>query len=88
MKPYIQMRVFEIANYIVNNQATVREAALKFNVSKSTVHKDVSERLPMISYTLYNQVRDVVDINLDERASRGGQATKEKYNYSCTVTAA
>lgn len=79
MKGYIEERAVEIANYIVERNATVRQAAKKFGVSKSTVHKDVSERLPFINQGLAAQVRKVLDINKAQRHIRGGLATKEKY---------
>jgi len=72
-------RVKRLAVYILENGATVRAAAKYFGVSKSTVHKDVSERLKFIDPSLYVQVRDVLNINKAERHIRGGYATKEKY---------
>lgn len=72
-------RVVRLAVYILENGATVRAAAKAFSVSKSTVHKDVSERLQHIDPSLYRQVRDVLSINKAERHIRGGNATKEKY---------
>lgn len=79
MKRYIEERAVEIANYIVENNATVRQAAKHFGVSKSTVHKDVCERLNGINGNLAKAVRKVLDINKEERHIRGGMATKEKY---------
>ncbi len=79
MKGYIEERVVDIANYIVERNATVRQAAKRFGVSKSTVHKDVSERLPLINQGLSSEVRKVLDINKAQRHIRGGLATKEKY---------
>ena len=79
MKRYIEERAVDIANYIVANNATVRQAAKEFGVSKSTVHKDVSERLYYINVSLAKEVRKVLDINKEERHIRGGMATKEKY---------
>ena len=72
-------RVIVSAEYIAATGATVRAAAEKFSVSKSTVHKDVSERLKFIDDALYKKVRKVLDINLKERHVRGGEATKRKY---------
>lgn len=72
-------RVIVSAEYIAATGATVRAAAEKFSVSKSTVHKDVSERLKSIDDALYKKVRKVLDINLKERHVRGGEATKRKY---------
>ncbi|MEG2116782.1 MAG: sporulation transcriptional regulator SpoIIID [Clostridia bacterium] len=79
MKEYIIERVLEIANYILQTGDTVRGAAKKFAVSKSTVHKDVTERLKEIDKPLYKDVRKVVDVNLAERHIRGGLATRQKY---------
>ena len=79
MKGYIEERAVDIANYIVERNATVRQAAKRFGVSKSTVHKDVSERLPLINPGLSGEVRKVLDINKAQRHIRGGLATKEKY---------
>ena len=79
MKDYIEQRVIAIANYIVENDATVRSAASVFGVSKSTVHKDCAERLPALNMALANQVRKVLEMNKSERHIRGGLATKEKY---------
>lgn len=69
----------DIAKYIVENNATVRQTAKKFGISKSTVHKDVTERLPQINPSLAQKARKVLDINKSERHIRGGLATKEKY---------
>lgn len=79
MKDYIEERAIEIAKYIAETKATVREAAKVFKVSKSTVHKDVSERLPKINPGLYEEVKAVMDQNKAERHIRGGRATKMKY---------
>lgn len=79
MKDYIEERAVEIANYIVDTKATVRQAAKKFGVSKSTVHKDCSERICQCNPALAAQVRQVLDINKQERHIRGGMATREKY---------
>lgn len=79
MKDYIEERAIEIANYIIENNATVRHTAKKFGVSKSTVHKDVTDRLERIDSSLAAKARVVLDINKSERHIRGGMATKEKY---------
>ena len=79
MKDYIEERVLNIAIYIVENNATVRETAKRFGVSKSTVHKDVTERLSQLNPSLAGQARAVLDVNKQERHIRGGQATREKY---------
>ena len=79
MKDYIEERAVEIACYIIEHKATVRQTAKKFGISKSTVHKDVTERLIQINPTLANQARHVLNRNKAERHIRGGQATREKY---------
>ena len=73
-------RAERLALYIIENRTTVRAAAQKFSISKSTVHKDVSERLKTINLPLYKEVRKVLDTNKEERHIRGGIATKEKYS--------
>ena len=84
MKTYIEERAVEIANYIVENGATVRQTAKKFGVSKSTVHKDVTERLSQVNPTLAREARKVLDVNKSERHIRGGLATREKYLHQHT----
>jgi putative DeoR family transcriptional regulator (stage III sporulation protein D) len=79
LNDYIEERALEIAKYIVSSKTTVRDAAKIFGVSKSTVHKDVTERLPRINPAVALQVRDVLDYNIEERHLRGGRATKMKY---------
>lgn len=79
MKEYIEERAVEIANYIINNNATVRQTAKQFGISKSTVHKDVAERLLYINPHLAAEARKVLDVNKSERHIRGGLATREKY---------
>lgn len=79
MKKYIEERTVDIANYIIANNATVRQAAKQFGVSKSTVHKDVTERLEHINSALAADTRKVLNINKSERHIRGGMATREKY---------
>ncbi len=80
MKGIVEQRAIELAEYIVENKSTVRAAAKKFGVSKSTVHMDVSERLKKLNPSLYNEVREVLDINKAERHIRGGLATKQKFS--------
>lgn len=82
MKDYIEERVLELADYILETGATVRQAAKKFRVSKSTVHKDITERLLEINPGLAAQVKAVLDNNKAERHIRGGLATKEKYQHA------
>jgi putative DeoR family transcriptional regulator (stage III sporulation protein D) len=79
LKRYIEERAVEIARYIVDEKSTVRAAAWKFGISKSTVHKDVTERLPDIKPDLAENVREVLEKNKAERHIRGGEATKAKY---------
>ena len=79
MKDYIEKRAVELAEYIIENNATVRKTAKEFNISKSTVHKDVHERLKKINPALYNEAQSVLEFNKSERHIRGGMATKEKY---------
>ena len=79
LKGYIEERAVNIANYIIEENATVRHTAKKFGISKSTVHKDVTERLVQINPALASQARKVLDVNKSERHIRGGLATREKY---------
>lgn len=79
MKGLPEERAVAAAEYIIENGSTVRAAAKKFGVSKSTVHKDVSERLAKISPPLYFEVKAVLEKNKQERHIRGGEATKQKY---------
>ncbi len=82
----IEERAVKLAQYIIDTKDTVRGAAKKFGVSKSTVHKDVSQRLLNINYTLAMEVRKVLDENKAERHIRGGMATKLKYSYKNHVS--
>ena len=79
MKDYIEERVLELAHYIIDTKSTVRAAAKKFRVSKSTVHKDLQQRLPKYHPALYAQVRQILELNKSERHIRGGMATRRKY---------
>ncbi len=79
LKDYIQERALEIASYILEHNSTVREAAKVFKVSKSTVHKDMADRLPKINPTLAKNVKKILDQNKAERHIRGGNATYLKY---------
>lgn len=79
MKEYIEERAVEAARYIVERKATVRQTAKEMGISKSTVHKDVTERLLKINPSLAAKARQVLDVNKSERHIRGGMATKEKY---------
>ena len=77
----IDERAIYLAHYIINSKDTVRGAAKKFGISKSTVHKDVSERLKKINPSLAIEVRKILDVNKAERHIRGGMATKLKYSH-------
>ena len=79
----IEERVIQVAQYIIETEDTVRGAAKKFGISKSSIHKDVSQRLLKINYTLAMEVRKVLDKNKAERHIRGGMATKLKYKHFC-----
>jgi putative DeoR family transcriptional regulator (stage III sporulation protein D) len=79
VKDYIEERALEIAKYIISEEATVRQAASIFGVSKSTVHKDVTERLPKINPLIATMVKQVLEKNKAERHIRGGKATQLKY---------
>lgn len=79
MKGNIEERVCKLAAYIIENRSTVRDAAKQFGISKSTVHKDMTYRLKRQNHALYEQVREVLCTNKQERHIRGGMATREKY---------
>ena len=86
MQEYIRKRVIEIAEYIVKTSATVRQTAAIFGVSKSTVHKDITERLPEVNEELSQNVKKVLDLNKAERHIRGGEATRKKYTQNSSVS--
>lgn len=79
MKEYIEKRVLELANYMIETGDTVRGAGEKWGVSKSTVHTDVTKRLKKVDYQLYLKVEKVLEVNLSERHVRGGESTRLKY---------
>ncbi|SKA81206.1 putative DeoR family transcriptional regulator, stage III sporulation protein D [Clostridium sp. USBA 49] len=79
MKDYIEERVLEVANYIIDSKATIRKTAKVFGVSKSTIHKDMTERLPKINPQIADEAKMILDFNKAERHIRGGKATKMKY---------
>ena len=79
MKGNMEERACDLAVYIIENRATVRTAAKKFGISKSTVHKDLQDRLPQFNRTLYLQVKEILDENKAQRHIRGGIATRKKY---------
>ncbi len=82
MSDTIDARACELAVYMIETGATVRSAAQRFGISKSTVHKDLSQRLPKCNRTLYEQVRQVLEVNKQQRHIRGGLATRRKYKGS------
>ena len=84
MRDYIEERAIQLAYYIIEHKATVRQTAKAFNVSKSTAHKDVTTRLMEINPELAKEARKILDVNKQERHIRGGMATKEKYLHACT----
>lgn len=79
MQEYIRRRVLDVGNYILESSSTVRQTADIFGVSKSTVHKDVTERLPLINEKLAMEVKHILENNKAERHLRGGEATRKKY---------
>ena len=79
MKGNMEERACNLAVYIIENRATVRTAAKKFGISKSTVHRDLQDRLPQFNRTLYLQVKEILDENKAQRHIRGGLATRKKY---------
>jgi len=85
MAETIEERACELAVYIIETGATVRTAAQHFGISKSTVHKDLSQRLPRYNKLLYLQVRKVLDVNRAQRHIRGGLATRKKYQIQSSI---
>ena len=79
MKDYIEESVLEVAQYIIDSRATIRKTARVFGVSKSTIHKDMTERLPKINPCIAEEAKSILDLNKAERHIRGGKATKLKY---------
>ena len=79
MKDNLNQRACELAVYLIETGATVRSAAGHFGISKSTVHKDLTQRLETVNPTLYHQAREILDLNKQERHIRGGMATRKKY---------
>lgn len=79
MNVTIEQRAMDLAAYIIENKSTVRAAAAHFGISKSTVHKDISDRLKYINKPMYIQVKEILEINKAERHLRGGIATRKKY---------
>jgi putative DeoR family transcriptional regulator (stage III sporulation protein D) len=83
VKGFVEQRAVELGEYIIQSKATVRKTAKKFGISKSTVHKDVSERLKKVNPQLYREVKSVLEINKAQRHIRGGMATRRKYKGDC-----
>ena len=81
MKGIVEERAIELGEYIIQSKATVRKTAKKFGISKSTVHKDVAERLKYVDPNLYREVKEILEINKAQRHIRGGMATREKYRH-------
>lgn len=79
MKGTVEERAVRLGEYMIEHQTTVRDTAAVFGISKSTVHKDVTVVLPKLNAGLYKEVRELLDVNKEERHLRGGQATKQKY---------
>ena len=79
LKDYIEQRVLEVAEYIISSKATIRKTAKVFGVSKSTIHKDMTERLPKINPVIAEQTHSILELNKAERHIRGGKATQLKY---------
>jgi putative DeoR family transcriptional regulator, stage III sporulation protein D len=79
LKDYIEERVLDVAKYIIASKATIRKTAKAFGVSKSTIHKDMTERLPKINPQIAMEAKCILDYNKSERHIRGGKATKMKY---------
>ena len=80
MKDYIEERVLGVAKYIIDSKSTIRKTAMAFGVSKSTIHKDMTERLPKINPIIAKEIKHILDLNKAERHIRGGKATKMKYS--------
>lgn len=79
MQEFMEKRACDLAAYIIENRTTIRNAASHFGISKSTVHKDLTERLERCNHGLYLQVKDILEVNKAERHIRGGIATRNKY---------
>ncbi|WP_244833681.1 sporulation transcriptional regulator SpoIIID [Clostridium sp. BJN0001] len=79
MKDYIEQRVLEVAQYIIQSKSTIRKTAKEFGVSKSTIHKDMTERLPKLNPEIAKKTHTILEINKAERHIRGGRATQMKY---------
>ena len=79
MSIHIIKRVIEVANHIIDTKDTIRETAKKFNISKSTVHKDLQERLSQIDIIKYNQIKEIMDEHIETRHIKGGESTRQLF---------
>lgn len=86
MSAYILKRVIEVANHIIDTKDTIRETAKKFNISKSTVHKDLQERLSQIDINKYNLVKQIMDEHIETRHIKGGESTRQLFLRKKQVT--
>ena len=86
MSAYIIKRVIEIADYIIETKDTIRETAIKFNISKSTVHKDLQERLSQIDINKYNTIKKIMDEHIEIRHIKGGESTRQLFLRKRQVT--
>ena len=86
MSTYIIKRVLNIANHIIDTKETIRETAKKFNISKSTVHKDLQERLSQIDITKYNKIKKIMDEHIETRHIKGGESTRQLFLRKRQVT--
>ena len=86
MSAYIIKRVLEIANHIIDTKDTIRETAKKFNISKSTVHKDLQERLSQIDVIKYNIVKEILNEHIETRHIKGGESTRQLFLKKRQVT--
>ena len=86
MSAYIIKRVIEIANHIINTKETIRETAKKFNISKSTVHKDLQERLYQIDINKYNIIKQIMNEHIETRHIKGGESTRQLFERKKQVT--
>lgn len=86
MSAYIIKRVIEVANHIIDTKATIRETAKKFNISKSTIHKDLQERLSQIDINKYNKVKEIMNEHIETRHIKGGESTRQLFLRKRQVT--
>lgn len=86
MSAYIIKRVIEVADYIINTKDTIRQTAKKFNISKSTVHKDLQERLSQIDIIKYNIIKEILNEHIETRHIKGGESTRQLFLRKKQVT--